>query len=44
MLDSINHMTLKLIKSRILGVKTSRFCQLLPNVIRQDFAIFCATL
>ena len=33
MLDSIYHMTLELIKSRILGVKTSRFCYLLPNVI-----------
>ena len=33
MLDSIYHMTLKLIKIRILGVKTSRFCHLLRNVI-----------
>ena len=33
MLDSIYHMTLKLIKNRIFGVKTSRFCHLLRNVI-----------
>ena len=33
MLDSIYHMTLKLIRIRILGVKTSRFCHLLRNVI-----------
>ena len=33
MLDSIYHMTLKLIKNRIFGVKTSRFCHLLCNVI-----------
>ena len=33
MLDSIYHMTLKLIKNRIFGVKTSRFCHHLRNVI-----------
>ena len=33
MLDSIYHMTFKLIKNRIFGVKTSRFCHLLCNVI-----------
>ena len=44
MLDSIYHMTLKLIKNRIFGLKTSIFCDLLRNVIRQDFAIFYATL
>ena len=33
MLDSIYHMTLKLIKNRILGVETSRFCHLLCNII-----------
>ena len=33
MLDSIYHMTLKLIKNCILGAKTSRFCHLLRNVI-----------
>ena len=33
MLDSIYHMTLKLIKNPILGVKTSRFCHLLRNLI-----------
>ena len=32
MLDSIYHMTLKL-KNRIFGVKTSRFCHLLRNVL-----------
>ena len=33
MLDYIYHMTLKLLKNRIFGVKTSRFCHLLRNVI-----------
>ena len=33
MLDSINHMTLKLLKNHIFGVKTSRICHLLRNVI-----------
>ena len=33
MLDSNYHMTLKLIKNRISGVKASRFCHLLDNVI-----------
>ena len=33
MLDSIYHMTLKLIKNCISGVKTSRFCHLLRNVL-----------
>ena len=33
MLDSIYHMTLKLKKNHILGVKMSRFCHLLLNVI-----------
>ena len=33
MLDSIYHMTLKLLRNRIFGVKTSRFCYLLRNVI-----------
>ena len=32
MLDSIYHMTLKLLK-KVLGMKTSRFCHLLCNVI-----------
>ena len=31
MLDSICHMTLKLLKNHILGVKMSRFCHLLHN-------------
>ena len=33
MLDSIYHMTLKLIKNRIFCVKMSRFCHLLCNAI-----------
>ena len=33
MLDSIDHMTFKLIKNRIFGMKTTRFCHLLCNVI-----------
>ena len=33
MLDSIHNMTLKLFCYRIFGVKTSRFCQLLRNVM-----------
>ena len=33
MLDSIYHMTLKLIKYHFFGVKRSRFCHLLRNVI-----------
>ena len=33
MLDSIYLMTLELIKNHIFGVKTSRFCHLLRNVI-----------
>ena len=33
MLDSTYHMTLKLIKNLILGVKTSGFGHLLSNVI-----------
>ena len=34
MLDSIYHMTLKFIKNRIFGVKTSKFCHLLRNIIQ----------
>ena len=33
MLDSIYHMTLKLIKNHIFGVKMSRFFHLLGNII-----------
>ena len=33
MLDSIYYMTLKLIQYHIFGVKTSRFCHLLRNVL-----------
>ena len=36
MLDSIYHMTLKLLKITFFGVKTSRFCHLFRNVI-MDF-------
>ena len=32
-LDSIYHMTFKLLQNRIFGMKTSRFCHLLRNVI-----------
>ena len=32
MLDSIFHMTLKLLKNHIFGAKTSRICHLLCNV------------
>ena len=32
MLDSVYHMTLKLLKNHIFGVKRSRFCHLLHNV------------
>ena len=36
MLDSIfYHMTLKLLKNRIFGMETSRFCHLLCNVIME---------
>ena len=44
MLDSIYHMTLKFIESRMFGVKMSRFCHLLRNVLRQDFAILYTTI
>ena len=33
MLDYVCHMALKLLKNHIFGAKTSRFCQLLRNVI-----------
>ena len=33
MLDSIYHITLKLLTNRFFGVKTSRFCRILRNVI-----------
>ena len=33
MVDSIYHMALKFIESRIFGVKTSRFCHILGNLI-----------
>ena len=33
MLDSIYHMTINLLKNHIFGVKTSRFCHLLRNII-----------
>ena len=34
MLDSIYHMALTLLKNRIFGAKTSRFCHLLRSVIK----------
>ena len=43
MLDSIYHMTLKLIKNHIFGVKTSRYCHLLRNVI-MDIITFSENL
>ena len=33
MLDSIDHVTLRLLKNCIFGIKTSKFCHLLRNVI-----------
>ena len=33
MIDSIYHMTFKLLKNHIFGVKMSRFCHLLSNDI-----------
>ena len=40
MLDSVYHMTLKLVKNRIISVKTSKFCHLLRNVI-MDVITLC---
>ena len=42
-LDSIYHTTLKLLKNHFFGVKTSRFCHLLSNVI-MDVITLCANL
>ena len=39
MLDSINHMTLKILKNGIFGVKTSRFFLILCKVI-MDIIMF----
>ena len=49
MLDSIYHMTLKLIKNHIFGVKTSRFCHLLCNIkmnviIYKPLVVYCIVL
>ena len=33
MLDSINHLTLNLLKNQIFDMKKSRFCHLLRNVM-----------
>ena len=44
MLDSIYHMTLKLIKNHISGVKTPRFCHLLRNVIMDVIMTFSKNL
>ena len=43
MLDSIYQMTLKLIKDRIFGVKTSSFYHILRNVIK-DVKMFSKNL
>ena len=43
MLDSIFHMTLKLLKNHIFGMKTSRFCHLLRNVIMEIITL-CTNL
>ena len=40
MIDSIYHMKLELIKNLIFGLKTSRFCDLLRNVI-MDITTLC---
>ena len=44
MLDSICHMTLKLLKNRILGVKMSKFGHLLRNVIMDVITLFQKSL
>ena len=41
MLDSIYHMTLKLLCSPIFGVKTLRFCQYVPNVFMDIITCIC---
>ena len=43
MLDSIYHMTLKFLKNHILGVKMSRICHLLCNII-MDVITLCTNL
>ena len=43
MLDSIYRMPLKLLKNHIFGVKTSRFCYLLCNII-MDVITLCINL
>ena len=35
MLDSIYHMTLKILKNHIFGMETSSFCHLLRNIIME---------
>ena len=40
MIDSIDHMTLKLFCNHIFGVKKSRFYHLLRNVIRRHYVMF----
>ena len=44
MIDSIYHMTLKLIKNLIFGVKTSRFFYFLRNVIMEVRYEICKPL
>ena len=39
MVDFIYHMTLKLIKTRTFGVKTSIFCHLFSNIIMDVIAL-----
>ena len=44
MLDSIDHMTLKLLKIHIFGVKTSKFCHLLRNVFNGRHYVSCKSV
>ena len=43
MLDSIDHMPIKLLQNHILGMKTARFCHLLRNVIIEGIML-CTNL
>ena len=40
MLDTFYHMTLKLLKNHFFGLKTSRLCHLLCNVIMDVITLF----
>ena len=44
MLDSIHHMTLKLLKIAFFAVKKSRFCHHLRNVIMDVITLVCKPL